>query len=97
MKINDLTSESRDMYDKIKYNILLVSRFNKIKKDLLIGGNLEILCEEYFTINQILIGYNIKNDPELEKLKNEVLQSLLSAGGSSYLNEEVNFYQPVVY
>lgn len=89
MKIIDLTVESRDIYDVLRYNKILVSRFNKIKKDLLAGVDLELLCDQYKSINQILIGYNIKNDPDLNQLKNETLQSLMAAGGASYLNEDV--------
>ena len=89
MKINDLTAKLRDTYDVLRYNDVLTSRFNKIKKDLLSGVDLELLCDQYKSINQILVGYNIKNDPNLEKLKNETLQSLMAAGGASYLSEDV--------
>ena len=89
MKINDLTFEVRDSYDKLKYNWTLTSRFNKIKQDLSSGSDLELLCDEYRSLVQLLIGHNIKNDPEIENLKNETLQSLMVAGGASYLSEDV--------
>jgi len=93
MKINDLTCEARDSYDRLKYNSALSARLNKIKKDLSLNEDLELLCNQYTSLNQELIKYNINDDPEIQKLKKETLQSLMAAGGAPYLSEEVIFNQ----
>ena len=88
MRISEITS--RDSFDRMKYNNLVMSIVGSITSGIHNGADLELLCERYLTLKRTLLGLDISNDPELIEGLTILQSTLIAEGGARYLSESID-------